>query len=148
LALNSPIWEKAPITITEDRGFNKRTTIKPDIGGEPMTWLEHYKLSEESAQLAEAALRQQNPQQAQIFYAQAAQAEILALADLDRTKTRTLGITVVSTVALSYKAQAFHQAKQIAYQWLATAPLPPFAVQSLRERLLDIWQQQPKAIAS
>jgi hypothetical protein len=117
-----------------------------------MTWLEHHKLSEESAQLAEAALRQQNPQQAHIFYAQAAQAELLALADLDglrpteghRTKTRTLGITVV----LSYKAQAFHQAEQIAYQWLATDSLPPFAVQSLRDLLLDIWQQQPKAIAS
>jgi hypothetical protein len=113
-----------------------------------MTWLEHHKLSEESAQLAEAALRQQNPQQAQIFYAQAAQAELLALADLDRTKTRTLGITVVSAVALSHKAQAFHQAEQIAYQWLATDSLPPFAVQSLRDLLLDIWQQQSKAIAS
>ncbi len=113
-----------------------------------MTWLEHHKLSEASAQLAEAALRQQNSQQAQTFYAQAAQAELLALADLDRTKTRTLGITVVSAVALSYKAQAFHQAEQIAYQWLATDSLPPFAVQSLRELLLDIWQQQPTPIAS
>jgi hypothetical protein len=35
--------------------------------GRSMTWLEHHKLSEESAQMAEAALRQQNPQQAQIF---------------------------------------------------------------------------------
>jgi hypothetical protein len=113
-----------------------------------MTWLEHHKLSEESAQLAEAVLRQKDHQQAQMFYAQAAQAELLALADLDRTKTRTLGITVVSAVALSYKAQAFHQAEQIAYQWLTTDSLPPFAVQALRELLLDIWQQQPKAIAS
>jgi hypothetical protein len=113
-----------------------------------MTWLEHHKLSEESAQLAEAALRQQDPQQAQILYAQAAQAELLALADLDRSKTRTLGITVVSAVALSYKTQAFHQAEQIAYQWLATDSLPPFAVQARRELLLDIWQQQPTSIAS
>ncbi len=51
-----------------------------------MTWLEYHKLSEESAQRAEAALRQQNPQQAQTFYAQAAQAELLALADLDPNK--------------------------------------------------------------
>ena len=121
-----------------------------------MTWLEHHKLSEEYAQRAEAALRQQDPQQAQTFYAQAAQAELLALAALDPSKTRTQllrrrfanGITVVSAVALSYKAQASHQAEQTAYQWLATDSLPPFAVQSLRELLLDIWQQQPKAIAS
>jgi hypothetical protein len=113
-----------------------------------MTWLEHHKRSEEAAQLAEAALRQQDHQQAQTFYVQAAQAELLALADLDPAKTRTLGITVVSAVALSYKAQAFHQAEKIAYQWLATDSLPPFAVQALRELLLDIWQQQPKLIAS
>jgi hypothetical protein len=113
-----------------------------------MTWLEHHKLSEEYAQLAEAALRQQNPQQAQNCYAQAAQAELLALAALDPTKTRTLGITVVSAVALSSKAQALHQAEQTAYQWLATDALPPFAVQALRELLLDIWQQQPKPIAN
>ncbi len=113
-----------------------------------MTWLEHHKLSEEAAQLAEAALREQDHQQAQTFYAQAAQAELLALADLDPTKTRTLGITVVSAVALSYKAQAFHQAEKIAHQWLATDSLPPFAVQALRELLLDIWQQQPTLIAS
>jgi ABC-type Zn uptake system ZnuABC Zn-binding protein ZnuA len=113
-----------------------------------MTWLEHHKISEEYAQLAEAALRQQDPQQAETYYAQAAQAELLALAALDPTKTRTLGITVVSTVALSSKSQAFHQAEQTAYQWLATDALPPFAVQALRELLLDIWQQQPKPIAS
>jgi hypothetical protein len=51
-------------------------------------------------------------------------------------------------MALSYEAQAFHQTEQTAYQWLATDSLPPFAVQSLRELLLDIWQQQPKLIAS
>jgi hypothetical protein len=55
-----------------------------------MTWLEHHKLSEESAQLAEAALRQQDHQQARTFYAQAAQAELLALADLDPTKLAPL----------------------------------------------------------
>jgi pterin-4a-carbinolamine dehydratase len=99
-------------------------------------------------------LRQQNPQQAQNCYAQAAQAELLAALDPTKTRTQLLrrrfakGITVVSAVALSSKAQAHHQAKQTAYQWLATDALPPFAVQALRELLLDIWQQQPKPIAS
>jgi hypothetical protein len=113
-----------------------------------MTWLEHHQTSEEYAQLAEAALRQQDLQQAQTLYAQAAQAELLALAELDHSKTRTLGITVVSAVALSLKAKQYHQAEQTAYQWLATNSLPPFAIQSLRELLLDIWQQQPASIAA
>ena len=57
-----------------------------------MTWLEHHKTSECYAQLADDAAHQQNSQQAQILYAQAAQAEHLALTDLDPSKTKTLGI--------------------------------------------------------
>lgn len=108
-----------------------------------MTWLEHHKISEYYTQLAEDAVRQQNTQLAQTLYAQAAQAEILALDAIDRTKTKTLGITVISAVALSLKAHHFRQAEQTAYQWLATDLLPTFAIPSLRELLLDIWQQQP-----
>ncbi len=57
-----------------------------------------------------------------------------------RRKLAQIGITVVSAVALSDKAQAFHQAEQLADQWLGTDALPSFAVQSLRKLLLDIWQ--------
>jgi hypothetical protein len=118
-----------------------------------MTWLEHHKTSEYYAQLAEDAVRQQDFQLAQTLYAQAAQAEHLALNAIpvsggsanDRTKTKTLGITVISAVALSLKANQFRQAEQTAYQWLATDLLPTFAIPSLRELLLDIWQQQPLA---
>ncbi len=115
-----------------------------------MSWLEHHKESEQYAQLAEAAHRQQDDRLAQILYAQSAQAERLALAELDPTKTKTLGITVISAVALSLKANELRQAEQIAYHWLATDALPPFAIPRLRELLLDIWQQQPSepAIAS
>jgi hypothetical protein len=108
-----------------------------------MTWLEHHKTSEYYAQLAEDAVHQQDLQLAQTLYAQAAQAEHLALNAIDRTKTKTLGITVISAVALSLKANQFRQAEQTAYQWLATDLLPTFAIPSLRELLLDIWQQQP-----
>ncbi len=110
-----------------------------------MTWLEHHKTSEYYAQLAEDAVRQQDLPLAQTLYAQAAQAELLALNEVDRTKTKTLGITVISAVALSLKAHHFRQAEQTAYQWLATDLLPTFAIPSLRELLLDIWQQQPLA---
>ena len=110
-----------------------------------MTWLEHHKTSEYYAQLAEDAVHRQDSQLAQTLYAQAAQAELLALNEIDRTKSKTLGITVISAVALSLKAQQLRQAEQTAYQWLATDFLPPFAIPSLRELLLDIWQQQPIA---
>ncbi len=115
-----------------------------------MTWLDHHKTSEQLAQLAEDALHQQDLLQAQMLYAQAAKAEHLALNAIpvsggsanDRTKTKTLGITVISAVALSLKAHELRQAEQTAYQWLATDLLPPFAIPVLRELLLDIWQQQ------
>ena len=112
-----------------------------------MTWLEHHKTSECYAQLADDAAHQQNSQQAQILYAQAAQAEHLALTDLDPSKTKTLGITVISAVALSLKANELRQAEQTAHQWLATDLLPTFAIKALRELLLDIWQQQSLELA-
>ena len=107
-----------------------------------MTWLDHHKNSEYYAQLAEDAIHQQDLLRAQTLYAQAAQAEHLALNAVDRSKTKTLGITVISAVALSLKAHELRQAEQTAYQWLATDLLPPFAIPALRELLLDIWQQQ------
>jgi hypothetical protein len=115
-----------------------------------MTWLEHHKTSEQFAQLADLAVHQQESLRAQMLYAQAAQAERLALSAIDPMKTKTLGITVISAVALSLKANEFRQAEQIAYHWLATDALPPFAIPALRELLLDIWQQQSSetAIAS
>jgi hypothetical protein len=115
-----------------------------------MTWLEHHKTSEHYAQLADLALHQQDLLRAQSLYAQADQAERLALSAIDPTKTKTLGITIISAVALSLKANELRQAEQLAYHWLATDSLPPFAIPALRELLLDIWQQQANepAIAS
>ena len=112
-----------------------------------MTWLEHHRTSEYYAQLADDAAHQQNPQQAKILYSQAAQAEHLALADLNPTKTKTLGITVISAVALNLKANELRRAEQTAHHWLATDLLPPFAIKALRELLLDIWQQQSLELA-
>lgn len=115
-----------------------------------MTWLEHHKASEQYAQLAEAAHHQQDDRLAQTLYAQAAQSERLALSEIDSSKPKTLGIIVVSAVALSLKANEHRQAEQIAYKWLGTDALPPFAIPELRQLLLDIWEMQPSepAIAS
>ncbi len=120
-----------------------------------MTWLDHHKTSEQYAQLADLALHHHDLSRAQTLYAQAAQAERLALSAIpvsggfanEPIKPKTLGIIVISAVALSFKANELRQAEQIAYHWLATDALPPFASPALRELLLDIWQQQASETA-
>ncbi len=112
-----------------------------------MTWLEHHKISEHHAQLAEVALVEQGLQTAQKHYLEAAEAELLALAALEPGKLRTMGITVVSAVALMLKADCLRRAEQIACEWMATDELPLFAVQELRQMLVEIWQKQPMVIA-
>jgi hypothetical protein len=54
------------------------------------------------------------------FYCLAADEEVKALENLDTSKTRTIGITVVSAVSLYYKAQEFLQAKRISHTALST----------------------------
>ncbi|BAS59512.1 hypothetical protein NIES2135_09580 [Leptolyngbya boryana NIES-2135] len=63
------------------------------------------------------------------------------------TKTRTLGITVVSAVSLWSKAREYGIAERLAYCWLATDLLPPFAVQELRELLQAIWRELQVLVA-
>src|SRR5690606_17758225 len=65
-------------------------------------------------------------------------------AALDPTKTRTLGITVISAVALWYKAHHDAQAEHLAHTWLASDGLPPFAVEQLRELLQMIWSARTR----
>lgn len=106
-----------------------------------MSWQEHHTQSEQYASLAEAAKREGELQRSHEFYRLAAECETRALKALDITKTRTLGITVVSAVSLWFKAEEFGTAERLAYRWLATDFLPPFAIQDLRELLQAIWQQ-------
>lgn len=113
-----------------------------------MTWLEHHKISEYHAQLAEVAVAEQRLQQAQEHYLKAAEAELLALQALEPEKSRTMGITVVSAVALMLKADDLRRAEQIACEWLATDELPLFAIQQLRQMLVEIWQQQPLPVVA
>jgi len=60
-----------------------------------MSWILHHSRSEHYANLAEEAKREQNNVRAIELYRLAAEAEILAIAALEPTKTRTIGITTV-----------------------------------------------------
>ena len=101
-----------------------------------MSWIEHHKVSEDLASQAQTALRNGRQQEAQALYDRAAHAEDQALADLDPSRTRTLGISAVSTVSLYCKAAEFKRAEEIANRWLEVDSLPEFAKKQLRD-LLD-----------
>jgi hypothetical protein len=112
-----------------------------------MTWAEHHDKSEKRAQEAEIAVRRGDLSEAEDLYAKAAQAELNALKDLDISKTRTLGITAVSAVALFYKAHQYAQAEKTAYIWLGTEHLPTFATEQLRTLLQTLWSEQVRQSA-
>jgi hypothetical protein len=103
-----------------------------------MSWHEHHRQSEQFASQAQVLIWQGEVEAAKQSYAIAAEAETLALIDLEPEKTRTLGITAVSAVALWFKAKEFAKAKELAYQWLASHQLPEFAIVQLEEILREI----------
>lgn len=107
-----------------------------------MSWRIHHANSEQYASQAEAALRQRDTARATALYRQAAEEETAALAALDPAKPRTLGITAVSAASLWYKAHELAEAEHVAYQWIATKLLPPFAVEQLRTLLQTVWAER------
>lgn len=97
--------------------------------------------SEHYASLAEIATKQGDTDRANELYRLAAQAEMVALDELDKSKKRTLGITAVSATSLWYKAQDFRQAQNVAHRWLATDLLPTFAIEQLQSLLQTMWSE-------
>jgi hypothetical protein len=83
-----------------------------------MTWLEHHSESEKLAAAAEAAAKEGQLERAQGLYRSAAEAEVLAIGNLDTTKPRTVGITIVSAVALWRKAHEYERALRLALSLL------------------------------
>lgn len=100
-----------------------------------MSWLEQHKISETLAASAQVALSAGRQRDALRLYADAAQAEEAALAALDPSKARTLGITAVSAASLYYKAAEYRRSAGIARKWLNAESLPAFAKEGLREAL-------------
>ena len=107
-----------------------------------MSWLEYHTTSERLASQAQIALGEGKKQEAMHLYVRAADAESAALASLDVSKTRTLGISAVSAASLYFKADEFLRAEQMAFQWLGHASLPIFAADQLRNLLQSIWSEQ------
>ena len=107
-----------------------------------MSWLEYHRQSERLASQAQLAHGEGNQQEAINLYVRAADAEIAALAALDESKTRTLGISAVSAASLYFKATSYKQAEQVAFQWLGYASLPAFAADQLRNLLQSIWSEK------
>ena len=107
-----------------------------------MSWIEHHERSERLASQAEVAVREGRRDEAQALYARAADAEENAIADLDPSKARTLGISAVSAVSLHYKANQLARAESVAVRWLGFEALPAFARDQLRLLLQTIWSEQ------
>ena len=110
-----------------------------------MSWLEHHRLSEELSSDAEIAVRCGEHTRALGLYAKAAQAEELALKEVEPDKSRTYGITAVSAVALHYKAGQWERADNLANRCLGSGRLPDFAVQQMTELLDSIKAKQAAA---
>ena len=103
-----------------------------------MSWIEHHESSERLASQAEMAVRENRRDEALALYARAADAEERAIEDLDRSKTRTVGISAVSAAALHYKAHQLARAERAAIRWLGFDGLPAFAREQLRLLLQSI----------
>ena len=112
-----------------------------------MSWLMHHSESERYATAAEVAIRLGAPEGAIDLYRKAAEEELRALESIDKSKTRTLGITAVSAASLWYKAREFQQAQNTAFQWLSSNALPEFAAHQLKQLLQTIWSEEIRAKA-
>ena len=107
-----------------------------------MSWAEHHKRSERLASEAQLASLQNRRNEALALYARAADAEVEALAVLDRAKARTTGISAVSAASLYCKAANLERAEEVAAHWLGVHALPDFAKTQLRGLLQSIWAQR------
>lgn len=131
-------------------GFRVQLVLLAAVEQLAMSWLDHHSRSEEYARQAEALMKEDAGDRAIGLYWLAADAEQQALEVLEPQKTRTLGITVISTVALYDKARELKQAKAVAYQWLSTDLLSPFAIEELESllRVLLTEEAQLKQVAN
>jgi hypothetical protein len=113
-----------------------------------VTWAEFHGRSEKAASAADLAMRAGEWREAYDLYAQAAEAEELALGNLPSDKRRTLGITAVSAASLWLMARNTANAQRIAYTWLGGTVLPSFAVAQMRDLLQTIWGEEMRAASN
>jgi hypothetical protein len=113
-----------------------------------VTWIQHHSTSERLAADAEIAARRGDVARSHELYRQAAEAEELGLAELEPSKSRTLGISAVSAVSLYYKAAQLQTAELLAHRWLTSEHLPSFAGEQLRGLLQSVWSEQVRERAN
>jgi hypothetical protein len=109
-----------------------------------MTWSKWHAESERLASEAEMESRRKEMAAARALYGKAAEAENLALLEVDATKTRTLGITAVSAASLWFKAGALNKAAQLCYLMLGRGDMPDFASSQLQALVQAIWIEESK----
>lgn len=112
-----------------------------------MSWLKHHEKSGRLASRAQIAAHEDRRDEALKLYAAAAAAEDCAVEALDKSKTRTLGISVVSAASLYYKAKQFERAKEVADDWKDSDQISTFARGQLKLLLHDIQHAQVAAAA-
>ena len=118
-----------------------------------MNWIGYHRLSEQCASAAEACLREGKAEEARRHYAQSAEAEERALGELDPSKTKTYGITAVSTASLYFKARRLADAERVASASMKFDQLPYFARHQLEHlvQLLHlvqvVWAEDARQIA-
>jgi hypothetical protein len=107
-----------------------------------MPFADAHRESQQLAMDAAVAAAAGNYPQAESLYLRAGEAEAGALRLIDVSKTRTIGIAVVSAVSLLYKGKAFDRAQKLATDWLSRDGLPAFATSQIRDLLQTIWGEQ------
>jgi len=113
-----------------------------------MTWSNHHKESQKLAMEAESASVNGKLEEAIKLYMKAAEFEEKALDNLDTSKRRTRGITLVSAVALWYKAEEYVRAEQLALASFGDATIIEFARDELRDLVQAIWTESAKQKAN
>ena len=110
-----------------------------------MTWIAHHKTSEALAARAHTHLLDNRPAEAEDLFRESAKAEMDALALIDSSKARTLGVIAVSAVALWYKAKDFAMATNLAYQSLANPAIQGTARTQLEELVQALYNERDKS---
>lgn len=106
-----------------------------------MSWREHHEQSDGHAWNADIARARGDLAEAKRCFALAAAEEEAALESIDPTKSRTYGITAVSTVALYREAGWHSDAQRVAHTHLGAGKLPHFAQIQLRELIESLWYE-------
>jgi len=102
----------------------------------------YHKNSETYAAHAEIAVRNGKTELAKKLYRLSAENETYSLILLDKNKQRDYGVAVTSAAALWLKAGKVEFVEMVVFIHLRDKRLPGWAVEQLREILVEAWKQE------